>query len=170
MKIDFKIIENRGIKSVFVKDDYIAPIISYDNDENAGHYYLEIKNGNTEIAEFSFKEESKELSRFQLVGCTHYSISDENMTIPEYHEGTIFINSLNELDSYGVADFYSEKFTTEIYKNGLCTVLSDKKAARSIKSGNIIISFDSEGELARIYVVELNDSELFHVKEVFCNG
>ena len=170
MKIDFKITENRTVKSVFVKDDYIVPIISFDNEENASHYYLEIKNGNTEIAEFSFSSESKELSCFQLVGCTHFSLNDNNMSIPACTECAISIGSFNCKGDYGVEDFYSEKFMTEIYKNGLCTLFSDNKIERSVKSGNIILSFDSENNLVRVYVVDLSPSDLFHIKEVFCNG
>ena len=170
MKIDFKIIENRIVKSVLLKDDYIAPIIAFDNDENVNHYYIEIKNGKTEIAEFSFRVDTKELSCYQLVGCTQFSIIDKSMTIPEFCESSIFINSSDDKDNYGVTDFYSEKFTTEIYKNGLCTLFSDRRIENSVKSGNIILSFDSENNLVRVYVVDLRDSDLIHIKEVFSNG
>ena len=170
MKIDFKIIENRIVKSVFVKDDYIAPIILFDNDEEASHKYLEIENGKTEIAEFSFNAYSKELACFQLVGCTQFSIKDNDMEIPIFREGSILINTLDNEDNYGVADFNSEKFITEIYKNGLCTIFSDDEIEKSVKSGNIILSFGSENNLVRIYVVDLSYSDLIHIKKVFSNG
>ncbi len=170
MKIDFNFIENNPAKSLFIKDDYIAPIISFDNDENDGHYYFEIKYGKTELAEISFNSKTKKLSCFQLVGCTQFSVVPKNMDIPISKDCVIGIRSFDDTDNYGIIDVFPEKFTTEIYKNGLCTIFSDNEISNSVKSGNLIFSFDSEKNLVRIYVVELNDSDLEHIKEVLQNG
>lgn len=106
--------------------------------------------------ELSVNPETKELKRFTLTLCNHFSIEDKLLSLPIYEAGSLSIAGPDKTE-------YST-FSVKVFKNRLMIETSHELATKHLKSGHLIFGLSSSDEVTDVYITDLTSDEISHVK------
>ena len=143
------------VHSQFIIDEYFPAILEYSKEELNNHFIV-FSYKDTDMAEFSVHPNSHTLKRFSLTLCNHYEIKEEPICIPPCPNGTITIT--------GPVTTECKMFLATVYIDGLQIILSDTPASRYFRTGQMIFAFSEENELTSLYLTNLTEKEVSHIK------
>lgn len=106
--------------------------------------------------EFSVDSKSKELKRFSLTLCNHYSIESGNIEEPEFFDGAMVIIGPDKTEC--------DTFQVKVYDNGVLIAVSPSPATKHLKCGQLIFGLTNSDELVSLYIIGLSTSEINHIK------
>ncbi len=153
--MEYTLINNTKVSSLFVKEDYFPIIIRFSTEELNNHF-LEFNYGETDMFELSVHPNTKKIKQFTLTLCNHYVFKDDLINVPPFNECDLLISGPNKIEC--------SMFTTIVYNNGVKIETSKDAASKHIKCGQLIFSFTSSDELTAIYIIDLSSDEIQHVK------
>ena len=105
--------------------------------------------------ELSVNPETKELKRFTLTLCNHFTIENRPLTLPTYEVGTLSIAGPDKTEC--------ATFSVKVFKDGLMIETSPKSASKYFKSGHLIFGLSSSDEVTSVYITDLTRDEITHV-------
>jgi len=141
--------------SRFVMEDYFPLIIEF-SDKEINNDFCELNYKDTDMIEFDVDKDTRLLKRLTLTLCHHYVFEEEKVEIPQFIEGTIYINELFLIEC--------NKFQTKVFTDGIVIETSENYASRHIKYGNVIFALSDSEEIVAITIIDLKEDEIEHVK------
>ena len=146
--------KNQNITSTFIKEEYFPAIVEFSSEELNNHF-IEFNYSDTDMFELSVNPETKELKRFSLTLCNHFTIENRPLTLPTYEVGTLSIAGPDKTEC--------ATFSVKVFKDGLMIETSPKSASKYFKSGHLIFGLSSSDEVTSVYVTDLTRDEITHV-------
>ena len=153
--MDFTFDTTSKAQSKFISEDYFPAIVEFSSEELNNHF-IEFNYKDTDMLELSAHSKTHALKRLTLTLCNHHEFVNENMIFPSCGEGSLFIEGPDSTEC--------SKFMLKVYNNGAKLELSDKPAVKHIKSGILIFSFSNDNELVTVYITNLTEKQLSHIK------
>lgn len=147
--------KNINIKSTFIKEDYFPAIVEFSSEELNNHF-IEFNFSDTDMFELSVNPETRELKRFTLTLCNHFTIEDKSLLPPTYETGSISIDGPDKTEC--------SAFSVKVFNDGLLIETSHEVATKHIKSGHLIFGLSSFDEVTAVYISDLTSDEIAHVK------
>jgi hypothetical protein len=141
--------------SRFIAEEYFPAIVQFSSEE-LNNRFIEFSYQDTDMFELVGNSETGELKQFTFTLCNHFNESDKPLSIPVANEGIMFLGENNTVQC--------EKFITTIYSDGLRIDLSDKKACKLYKCGQLIFAFDESNSLISLYVTDLSAEDVTHIQ------
>ena len=151
----FKLDATQKLQSRFICEEYFPAIIEFSSEELNNHF-MEFNYQDTDMFELSVHPKTHALKRFTLTLCNHYEIIDAKMEYPSSTEGVISID--------GPTASECNIFILKVYNNGAFIELSDTSAERYIKSGNLIFALSKDHDIVGIYLTDLTEQHVTHIK------
>mgnify|MGYP006873132952 CR=1 FL=1 len=149
------------MKSKFIAEEYFSAIIKFSSEELNNHF-IEFNYKDTDMFEFSVHPETHVIKRFTLTLWNHFQIFDKDISVPNYIDGTIMIDGPDITEC--------ETFMVNIYSNGMIIKLFDQEQKACYKSGSLIFAIGDNDELIELYVINLSETEVNHVKNELLLG
>ncbi len=153
--MNYKIDTKMKTQSKFIAEDYFPAIVEFSSEELNNHF-IEYNYKDTDMFELSVHPKTHALKRFSLTLCNHYEILDMAMELLVFDEGLLFIEGPDSTEC--------DTFLLQVYRNGLKIKLSDVPAEKNIRSGILTFSLSEKDELVAVYISDLSEQELSHVK------
>ena len=141
--------------SHFEKEDYLIIKVVFSDD--FGNHYLYF-DGKKNLLEFSLHRVRFYLKEIILLSCSNYEFKDEKMDVPVVDKkGKVIIKGASKVNcSY---------FNTIVYNDGVRIDLSESEPIKYFQTGQLILSFDSKEKLVSVYITNLTEKDIEHVKE-----
>ena len=157
--MEYKFDKSIKMESTFIAEEYFAAIINYSSEELNNHF-IEFKYKNTDMFEISVHPETHVIKRFTLTLCSHFTVIDNDISVPNYADGTIMIDGPDSTEC--------KTFMVNIYNDGMLIKLSSQKTNVYCKSGNLIFAIGDNSELTDVYVINLSIADVNHAKNELC--
>ena len=141
--------------SKFIKEEYFPVIVEFDSEE-LNNRFIEFDFQDTDMLELAVNPHTKLLKRVTLTLCNHYRFLSESLIIPDYDEGMMAI--------IGPDSTECPCFLANIYTDGVKIDLSEARATKYYKVGNIVFAFSDDDVLASVYIIGLSNEEVIHIK------
>jgi len=145
------------VSSSFIEDEYLAMILLFGNFEGPGRHF-EIAFGKSDVLEFATDPETGCVGELTLTACRDFSIVGGRMGLPTADDGVLHIEAPRFSES--------EKFNLDIFDDGLCFAFSCEEPATFVKHGQAVFGFTGEGDLARLWIADLTELQIAHVRSV----
>ena len=144
------------VTSHFEIEDYSSIKVVF-SDELCNHY-LYFKNEDKNDLEFSLHPIRFHIKKILMICCNNYEFRDEKMDVPVVDKkGKVIIKGASKVNcSY---------FNTIVYNDGVRIDLSESEPIKYFQSGQLILSFDSKEKLVSVYITNLTEKDIEHVKE-----
>jgi len=152
---------NNKIESNIVLKEFFPLIVSF-SDVELNNSFIEFNYKDTDMVELSVNSKTHIIKQLTLTLVNHYSFIDECTPIPDYEEGAIFITGPHKTEC--------SSFLVSVYNDGLIINMSQSLPKLFYKCGNIIFAFSAHDELSAIYIVDLKQEELNHVRNELLNN
>lgn len=153
--MQYKFDNNKAIRSNFIKEDYFPAIVEFSSEELNNHF-IEFNFSDTDMFELSVNPKTRELKRFTLTLCNHFTIVDKSLSLPSYEVGSISIDGPDITEC--------SKFSVKVFNNGLMIETSHEVASKHLRSGHLVFGISSSDEITAIYIADLTNDEISHVK------
>lgn len=147
--------KNKNTNSTFIKEDYFPAIVEFSSEELNNHF-IEFNFSDTDMFELSVNPDTRELKRFTLTLCNHFSIEDKLLSLPTYETGSLSIDGPDKTEC--------SAFSVKVFNNGLIIETSREIATKHLKSGHLIFGLSSSDEVTDVYITDLTSDEIAHVK------
>lgn len=146
---------NKIKKSIFEQEEYFPVVVKF-SDEEIDNCFVEYSYRDSDMMELIFDSKSHELKQLTLTLCNHYLLTDTKMPMPNSNDGTICTKDGGSIEcSY---------FETVVYKDGVEVKISNISVTRYEKCGQIIFALSDSGDLLQIFITDLNEDEINHVR------
>jgi hypothetical protein len=152
--MNYSFITSKKLDSTFKAEDYFPAIIQFSTEE-LNNRFIEFSYHDTDMFELVANSTDGTIKQFTLTLCNHFEEHNEFIDFPDSIEGTIALLETSTIEC--------EKFILLIYKNGLRIDISEKKATKHLKCGQLIFSFDESNSLVTLYVTGLSTEDISHV-------
>jgi hypothetical protein len=143
------------IESHFIAEEYFPVIVEFSSEELNNHF-IEFNYTDTDMIELSADSKTNALKRFSLTLCNHYEIVDSKMIIPDSVEGAITLLGPDVTEC--------KCFLAKVYSDGVEIKLSDTVADHYLKTGQLIFALSEDNELSSVYIIDLSEHDIDHVK------
>lgn len=147
--------KNKDISSSFIKEDYFPAIVEFSSEELNNHF-IEFNFSDTDMFELSVNPKTKELKRFTLTLCNHFTIEGKSLSLPTYEVGGFTISGPDKTEC--------SSFSVKVYNNGLMIETSNEIASKHLRSGHLIFGLSSSDEVTAVYIADLTSDEIAHIK------
>ena len=140
--------------SSFLEEEYLPIKVKlYDCELNKhiGLYYSD-----TDLAEFSIDYNLNSITKFVLTLCNHYSFVDEKLCPAT--------NSNCEIKLFYPSKIECYFFLVTVYKDGVSINCSNTETVEFIRTGNLIIGFDSQDDISEIQICNLTTQNIQFIK------
>ncbi len=154
MKYTF--IKNKKSSSVFIAEEYFPIIIEFSKEELNNHF-IEFSYQDTDMFEFSVDPESKDLKRFSLTLCNHYSIETGKIKKPASLDSSIAITGPEKMEC--------DTFVVKVYEDGILIEISTNPATKHLRCGQLIFGLTDSDELVTLHIMDLSSSDISHIKK-----
>lgn len=151
----FKFDASVKMDSTFIAEEYFSAVLRFSFEELNNHF-IEFNYKNTDMFEISVHPVTHVIKRFTLTLCNHFSIIDRNISVPDWIDGTMMIFGPDSTDC--------ETFTVNLYNDGMAVKLSSQSPRFCYKSGNLVFAIGDNDELTEVYLINLTETEVNHVK------
>ena len=141
--------------STFIAEEYFSAVLSFSSEELNNHF-IEFNYKNTDMFEISVHPVTHVIKRFTLTLCNHFSIIDRDISVPDCIDGTMMIFDPDSTEC--------ETFTVNLYNNGMAIKLSSQMPGLCYKSGNLVFAVGENDVLTEVYLINLTETEVNHVK------
>ena len=152
--------------SHFEREDYfsIRVVFSDGTDNNYlysddfGNHYLYFNQENINDLEFSLHSIRFHIKKILMICCNNYEFKYEKMDVPVVDKrGKVIIKGASKVNcSY---------FNMIVYNDGVRIDLSESEPIKYFQTGQLILLFDSKEKLVNIYITNLTEKDIEHVKE-----
>lgn len=146
---------NIDLHSKFIKEEYFPAIVEFSSEELNNHF-IEFSFSDTDMFELVVSPETRELKRFTLTLCNHFTIVDKSLSLPSYEAGSISIDGPDKTEC--------SAFSVKVFNNGLMIETSHETASKHLRSGHLVFGLSSSDEVTAIYIVDLTCDEIAHVE------
>lgn len=153
--MDFTFDTTSKAQAKFICEDYFPAIVEFSSEELNNHF-IEYNYKDTDMLELSVHPKTHALKRLTLTLCNHHEVVNEPLICPSSDEGALFIKGPDTTEC--------SLFMLKVYNNGARLELSDKTAVKHIKSGILIFSLSADNELVNIYISDLTEQQIEHIK------
>lgn len=154
--MEYTFIKGTSINSTFIQEEFFPAIVEFSSEE-LNNQFLEFNYKDTDMFELSVTPTSKELKRFTLTLCNHFSVLDEYLSLPDYESGNLIISGPNKTEC--------TTFSVIIFNDGLQITTSNECATIHLKCGQLIFGLTTLGEVTTVYICDLDSAEIEHVKK-----
>ncbi len=154
--MELKFDQSVKMKSAFIAETYFPAIINFSTEELNNHF-IEFSYKNTDMFEISVHSETRIIKRFTFTLCNHFTVIKNDIPIPNYIDGTIMIEGPDKVDC--------DSFMANLYNNGLLIKLSAQETKVNYKSGNLIFAIGNNNKLTEVYLINLIEKEVKHIKK-----
>jgi len=159
--LNYSFINNQTLSSAFIAEDYFPIIIRY-SDEELNNRFAEYSYKDSDMFELVSDSKTGIIKQFTLTLCNNYKMENAKLVLPEYIEGVLCVQ--------GNEPVACDMFCTHIYSDGVKVCISEKESVKHMKCGHLILSFTEEDELTTVYIVNLSETEINHVKAELSEG
>ena len=149
------IFTSEPVASRFVREDYFPVRVDFGEQADYGRH-AELVRSDTDLAEVVTDPSTGALRRILIVLCTHYRYEEGCVPVPACDEGGLLLEMprVTECDAFEMV----------VYEAGLHLALSDRKAGRHIRCGQVVLGFDAESRIAEVRVDGLGPEDVRHVR------